>query len=128
MLGIMKTTVKNIIELPEFDTGQYEGCEFHMVGGDASLLLHLAEVPDFEIRFTRLRWHRYTQLHSCEASWVGEAYFRLVEVQPSELLDSFINSDRSSQKPYKELHHFRIFLDETGCHEFFAEGAISREM
>ena len=128
ILGIMETEIKTIIELPEFDTGQYEGCEFHMLGGDASLLLRLAERPNFEFRFTRVRWHRYTQLHSCEASWAREAYFRLIEVRPSELLDSFIKSDRSSQKPYKELHHFRIFLDETGCHELFAEAAASREM
>jgi hypothetical protein len=121
----MEADVKTIIELPEFDTGQYEGCELHMVGGNASLMLHVAELPDFEIRFARVRWHRYTQMYSCEASWVAEAYFRLIEVQPSELLDSFIKSDRSLQKAYKELHHFRIFLDETGCHEFFAEAAIS---
>jgi hypothetical protein len=61
---MMETEVKTIIELPEFDTGQYEGCEFHMVGGDASMVLRLAELPDFAIRFTKVRWHRYTQLHS----------------------------------------------------------------
>lgn len=121
----MAIEAKTTIELPEFDTGQYERCEFHMADGDAVLMLRIADLPDFAIRFTKVRWHRYTQLHNCEVSWIKEAYFKLVEVSPSELMKGFIDSDRATVKPYKQLHHFRIFLDETGCHEVFAEAAIS---
>ncbi len=120
----MSTIPRVAIELPDFDTGQYEGCEFHMSEGDALLSLHIAELPDFKIRFQRVRWHRYTQLYSCNETWVRDAYFRLIEVDQTELLNDFIQSDRSHQKPYAELHHFRIFLDETGCHEVFAEAVF----
>jgi hypothetical protein len=112
---------RTILELPQFDTGQYDGCEFHMVGGDAILKLLLSEHPAFSMQFRRVRWHRYTQLHSCDASWINEAYFRLVEVSPTEAVAAFMKADTSSVKPYPELHHYRIFLDETGCHEVFAE-------
>jgi hypothetical protein len=124
----METDFKTIFELPEFDTGQYEGCELHMVGGSAALVFHVAELTDFEIRFTNVRWQRYTQLYSCESSWIAQAYFRLIEVSPLELLASFLKSDRSTQRAYKELHHFRIFLDETGCYEFFAETAGLKDL
>ena len=112
-----------VLELPPFDTGQYEGCEFNMARGNATLTVHLAELPAFAIEFHRVRWHRYTQLHNCPASWVQQAYFRLVEVPPSEALSQYVAADTSVAKPYAELHHYRIFLDETGCHEVFAESA-----
>jgi hypothetical protein len=28
-----------VVELPKFDTGQYDGCEFSMSGGDARLAI-----------------------------------------------------------------------------------------
>lgn len=40
-----------------------------------------------------------------------------------ELPVKMLGSDKSPLKAYKELHHYCIFLDETGCHEFFAESA-----
>ncbi|MGA7954369.1 MAG: hypothetical protein WCA07_12710 [Gloeobacterales cyanobacterium] len=114
-------TVVTALELPPFDTGQYEGCEFHMAGGNATLTICLAELPNFSMEFQRVRWHRYTQLHNCEAHWIQQAYFRLAEVPPNEALSRYVNADTSTVKPYSELHHYRIFLDETGCHEVFAE-------
>ena len=33
----------------------------------------------------------------------------------------YIMADKAASKAYKELHHFRVFLDEHGCHELFAE-------
>ena len=116
-------TPRTVFELPPFDTGQYEGCEFHMVGGDATLLIRVSELPAISLQFRRVRWHRYTQLHSCDASWVQQAYFRLVEVSPTEAIDAFVKADTSTFKPYAAIHHYRIFLDETGCHEVFAESA-----
>jgi len=119
--------MRTIIELPDFETGHYEGCEFNMAKGDALLVLHLSDLPDFRIQFRNVRWHRYTQLYSCDVSMIKDAYFRVIEVSSTELLESFLESDRSdpSQRAYKELHHFRIFLDETGCHEVLAESAFS---
>lgn len=40
--------------------------------------------------------------------------------RPPKLL-AFVAADTASAKAYSELHHYRIFLDETGCHEVFAQ-------
>jgi len=119
--------MRTIIELPQFDTGQYGGCEFSMTKGNALLVLHLSGLPDFRIHFQNVRWHRYTQLYSCDVSMVKDAYFRVIEVSPTEVLESFLGTDRSypSRSAYRKLHHFRIFLDETGCHEVLAESAVA---
>jgi hypothetical protein len=115
-----------VFALPPFDTGQYAGCEFHMASGDATLLVRIDEADPVTIAFRKVRWHRFTAPPNCEAAWIREAYFRLVEVSRSEALDAFVATERSPIKAYRELHHFRIFLDETGCHEVFAEAAQLR--
>lgn len=117
---------EQVAELPKFDTGQYEGCEFSISGGDAKLTIRFAELHPFEIKFYRTRWHQFTALPNCDAELVKSAYFRLVEVIESRALSSFIDDDRAPRRAYKQLHHYRIFLDETGCHEFFAESASVR--
>lgn len=109
-----------VYELPPFDTGQYEGCEFRMREGAASLHIHVAELGTLTVGFSRVRWHQFTVLPNCTAEMVSAAYFRLVEVASPEL-QAFIAADSSSAKAYSELHHYRIFLDETGCHEVFAQ-------
>jgi len=94
-----------------------------MVDGDATLNVRIYGIPPISIYFRRVRWHQFTQLYSCDVSLIEQAYFRLVDVASAERLDSYIRTDSASIKPYKDLHHFRIFLDETGCHEVFAESA-----
>lgn len=113
--------VRSVLEFPPFDTGQYVDSEFHMVGGDATLVINVADVPKISVVFRRVRWHRFTSKYACPAEWVKQAYFRIVEAPSSEGLAAFISSDRANVKPYSELHHFRVFLDETGCHEVYAE-------
>jgi hypothetical protein len=108
-------------ELPKFDTGRYAESEYLMRDGSSSLTIHVAGFPDISISFPRTRWHRFTALHVCSPAWITEAYFRLVEVPPSEGLAAFLAADKQSRGAYKELHHYRIFLDETGCHEVYAE-------
>lgn len=117
---------EQVAELPKFDTGQYEGCEFSLSGGDAKLTIRFTELPPFEINFYRARWHQFTALPNCDAELIKDAYFRLVEVTESRALSSFIDDDRAPRKAYTQLHHYRIFLDETGCHELFAEAAAAR--
>ncbi|MBR0869111.1 hypothetical protein JQ633_01985 [Bradyrhizobium tropiciagri] len=114
---------KVIIELPKFDTGLYEGCEFTMSGGGARLKLRFSELPDFEISFSRARWHQFTALPNCSSEMIKTAYFRLVELADSKALAAFIKADWEVNKAYQDLHHYRIFLDETGCHELFAQSA-----
>ena len=114
---------KTIIELPKFDTGQYEEFEFQMSLGDASLTLLISEIPAVRMKFSRVRWHEFTALPNCSVEMIQTAYFRLVEITDSDSLKSFVKSDRSTAKAYRELHHYRIFLDESGCHEVFAEAA-----
>lgn len=114
---------EQVAELPKFDTGQYEDCEFSLSGGNANLMIRFAELPPFEINFYRVRWHQFTALPNCDAELIKSAYFRLVKVIESRALSSFTEGDRAPKKAYKQLHHYRIFLDETGCHELFAEAA-----
>jgi hypothetical protein len=115
------------LELPSFDTGQYVGCEFLMSGGDASLTIQIAELPSIEIRFYRARWHQFTALYNCSLEMIRDAYFKLIEMIGSENLSSYLDNDRAPMKAYKELHHYRILLDETGCHEIFAESVSVKE-
>src|SRR5829696_2526837 len=91
-------TTELIIELPEFDTGQYEGCEFIMSGGDARLTLLLSGLPAFGIRFSRARWHQFTALPNCSVEMIKGAYFRLVEVSDSRPLTAFIKGDQAPAK------------------------------
>jgi hypothetical protein len=44
-----------------------------------------------------------------------------VRLDESERLRQYILADRAALKAHKELHHLRVFLDEHGCHELFAE-------
>lgn len=113
-------STRAVYDLPPFDTGQYEGCEFRMHAGGASLLIHVAELGTLTIFFRRVRWHQFAALPNCTHEVIQSAYFRLVEVSSPQLAD-FINADKSPNRAYSELHHYRIFLDETGCHELFAE-------
>jgi hypothetical protein len=110
-----------VIDLPEFDTGQYEGYELKMAEGGAVLTLHIAEEENFILNFHRVRWHQFTADPNCSVEMINNSYFKLTEVFPSRELDSFLGSDRSTRRAYKELHHYRIYLDGGGCHEFFAE-------
>jgi hypothetical protein len=50
----------------------------------------------------------------------------LVEVVESRARSSFIDGDRAPNKAYKHLHHYWIFLDETGFYELFAESASAK--
>ena len=117
--------VTTVIDLPEFDTGQYEGCDFLMADGCATLTLKLAGMANFSIRFDRVRWHQFTALPNCTTEMIQDAYFRLVEYKDSPNLTTFIRSDKSSGTAYSKLYHYRIFLDETGCHEVYAQSAIA---
>ncbi|ODU45398.1 hypothetical protein [uncultured Aquimonas sp.] len=112
-----------VLNLPDFDTGQYEGCEFVMRGANATLTLHIAELPDVSIRFEGVRWHQFTSLYNCSPDMVRDAYFKLVEYPSSQALSRFISEDLAASKAYSRLSHYRIFLDETGCHDVFAQSA-----
>jgi len=116
-------TTEPIIELPKFDTGQYEGCEFVIAGGGARLTVRFSELPDFGISFERVRWHQFTAQPNRSVDMIKTAYFRLVELKTSSALANFIKRDQAPRKAYGELHHYRIYLDETGCHELFAQSA-----
>ena len=116
-------STKLVCELPSFDTGQFEGAEFTMAGGNARLTIHLAEMEDLTIEFKRVRWHQFTALYNCTVEQIEESYFRLVEIEHSRALSEYKAADTSSVKAYTELHHYRVFLEEHGCHEVFAESA-----
>jgi hypothetical protein len=110
-----------VVKLPAFDTGEYEGCEFTMRRGDAVLTVRAASIPPFTIHFRRTRWHQFTAKYNCTPQQIEGCYFVLAEISPSASLQAFVAADKASMKAYAQLHHFRIFLDETGCHELFAE-------
>jgi hypothetical protein len=112
-----------VSEFPPFDTGQFVGAEFHMVGGDARLEVHIAGETDVLVTFKRIRWHEFTAWYNCSSEQVSGSYFKLTEVSPSQALAKYISADQASSKAYSELHHYRVFLDEHGCHEVFAQSA-----
>jgi hypothetical protein len=114
-----------VFDLPEFDTGEYEGASFEMADGNARLAIRVAGRPDFVVVFKRARWHQFTALPNCTPEMVRDSYFRLVSYPGSVEVSRFINRDRSGAKAYSGLSHFRIFLDETGCHELYAESALA---
>jgi len=115
--------VATVAGFPSFDTGQFEGAEFSMSKGDAELVVHVAGEDDVVVTFGRLRWHEFTALYNCAPWQVQGAYFALAEVVESASLARFLSEDKASSKAYTALHHFRVFLDEHGCHEVFAERA-----
>jgi hypothetical protein len=115
--------VATVAEFPSFDTGQFEGAEFTMSKGDAELVVHVAGEDDVVVAFERLRWHEFTALYNCAPWQIQGAYFALAEVVESASLARFLTEDKASSKAYTTLHHFRVFLDEHGCHEAFAERA-----
>ena len=85
-----------VIDLPEFDTGRYEGCDFLMSDGCATLTLKLAEIANFSIRFDRFRWHQFTVLPNCTTEMIKDAYFRLVEYKDSPNVTTlFIATNRA---------------------------------
>ena len=111
------------IELPAFDTGEYQDCELHMSAGNAVLTVLVTGREPIRMGFTNVRWHRFTSTYACPADWVSGYYFKVGVVAGSRELEHHLRSDQASVKAYSELHHFRIYLDETGCHEFLAERA-----
>lgn len=117
--------IKQILETPSVDTGQITDLIFTMKSGSATLTLRFSEHSDFSINFTRVRWHKFTAIYNCSSDMIGRFYHRLCEISDSQELDIYIKSDRASRKAYHSLHHFRIFIDEIGCHEIFAESASS---
>jgi hypothetical protein len=90
---------EQVAALPKFDTGQYEGCEFSMSGGDAKLTIRFAEQPPFEINFYRTRWHQFTALPNCDAEVIKNAYFRLVEIIESRASHPLSRATGHREKP-----------------------------
>jgi hypothetical protein len=84
-------------------------------------------MPPIAISFVRVRWHEFTALYNCSPEQVASAYFKVAEITQSPSLARYIANDRASSKAYQELHHYRIFLDETGCHELYAERCIGAQ-
>jgi hypothetical protein len=115
------TRIALVYDFPPFDTGLFEAVEFLMSGGNARLLINVAEHSDIILQFQRVRCHEFTALYNCSAEQVKSAYFKLVRLDDSVRLMQYMMADRAVSKAYKELHHFRVFLDEHGCHELFAE-------
>jgi hypothetical protein len=110
-----------VYDFPPFDTGLFAAAEFLMLGGNVRLLIKVAEHSDIILEFKRVRWHEFTALYNCSPEQIKSAYFKLVRVDESERLTKYIVADKAVSKAYKELHHFRVFLDQHGCHELFAE-------
>jgi hypothetical protein len=114
-------SIRSVVPFPAFDSGRYEGSDFLMSEGDAILTVRIAEAPPFKVCFSRVRWHQFTALYNCSAEQIESAYFKVAEISDSQPLEDFVRNDRASRKAYRELHHYRVFLDETGCHEIFSE-------
>ena len=88
-----------------------------MSDGDAILTIYVAGMQPIKLIFSRVRWHQFTAVYNCTAEQIDGSYFAVAEIPNSSSLAPFIANDRSVVKAYRELHHYRILLDETGCHE-----------
>jgi hypothetical protein len=120
----MTESSRVVFDFPPFDTGRYEDSEFLMSEGNALLTVRVAGLPPIKISFDRVRWHEFTALYNCSPEQLEGAYFKVAEIPGSRSLATYMANDSASQKAYKELHHYRIFLDETGCHELYAERCV----
>ncbi len=109
-----------IYDLPEFDNGLYEGCDFGQSNGSAYLTVHVAEHGNLTMQFSKVRFYRFTALTNCTAE-MTQAYFRLVEIDHKKELRAFVDQASGRNVPYSILRHYRIFLDETGCYDIFCE-------
>jgi hypothetical protein len=114
-----------VFDLPPFDTGRYEDSEFLMSGGNALLTIRVAGMPPIKISFARVRWHEFTALYNCSREQIEGAYFKVAEIPHSRSLARYIANDSAGNRAYQELHHYRIFIDETGCHELYAERCVA---
>lgn len=110
------------IELGEFDTGLYSGCEFGHGAGSAWLTIHVDEYGNKTIAFQKVRFYKFTSLYNCTPQMI-KAYFNLFDLGNTDELLEYKKNDMAKLKPYSDLKHFRIFLDETGCYDIFAESA-----
>ncbi len=110
-----------VYNFPPFDAGLFDEAELTISGGNARLLIRVAEHSNIALQFQRARWHEFTALPNCSADQVNTAYFKVVRLDESKRLTDYVGADSSPQRAYKELHYYRVFLDEHGCHEIFAE-------
>src|SRR6185503_8107808 len=70
------------------------------------------------IELAGVRGLSFTAAQSCLPEQI-DAYDKLVEINPSEWIDSLQNRSPGGYAP--KLYHYRIFFDEVGCYEFAAE-------
>ena len=98
-----------------------------MTGGDAVLTIHVSGIPSIKLHFARVRWHQFTALYNCTPEQINGAYFAVAETLHSRSLAAYIANDKAGAKAYRELHHYRVFLDETGCHELYAQSHLLSE-
>ena len=111
---------KVVLEFPPFDTGRFEAATFLLRNNNGELTVDVEGRDPIIVEFSQVRWHQFTAMYNCTPEQI-EAYFEVVEVTPSDVLTDYLESDLASVKAYSALHHYRIYLDEHGCHEVFAE-------
>ncbi|MDM3870500.1 hypothetical protein QSV34_03920 [Porticoccus sp. W117] len=112
------------IELGEFDTGLYSGYEFNQSEGRAWLTIHVDEVGNKTIEFEGVRYHQFTELYACSFEMV-DAYFKLVNLGQTQQLVNYLKIIESRCDSARDVTHFRIFLDESGCFDIYASSASS---
>jgi len=111
--------METIIELPEFDTGLYETCEFLHSEGNSVLKIIVNEIGTLYVLFQHVRFFKFTALPNCTPSMIS-AYFKVVDCGSTPELHSFREQNSFNHKMDLSLKHYMIFLDETGCYEVFA--------
>jgi hypothetical protein len=112
--------INPITEIGDFDSGQFNFAELSLGAGVGRVNLSISDDSDYMIRFNWCRFHRYTVLPCCE-EWMIESYFKVSEVVHSHELRLFKEKDRLNERAkLDKLKHYVLFLDEHGCHEFYA--------
>jgi len=92
--------METVVELGEFDTGLYSGCEFNHSASKALLTVYVDEVGNKKINFNGVRSFSFTALPNCTAEMIA-AYFEVVDLGQTKELSAFVANDQSNVKRMK---------------------------
>lgn len=111
-----------ISEISRVPSAYTDRVRFTQDGGDAELRYTYEQdgsmIPG-GLRFRRVRAFRFRAEAHCTAWYFGEAYDALAEVEQSDWVRELKAVNDAAAR--WEIHHYLIYLDGDGAHEFAAE-------
>jgi hypothetical protein len=121
----MAISVVPVILLPTMDSERFERCSFALQDRVSLLTVYLSGLPPFLIHFHQLRWHRCTPHAECVPALIQGCDMAVAEVRDSPALRHYVQKHAVPAKDAAQLHHFRIYIGQGGCHEAFARSVYA---